>query len=288
MMTIEDRGTVVPRAKCFWATSTMALQVLPQCYSLLGPVMYSNVQGEAATQKKKTLLESENRQTGNQQIPGYKFCCTKKIPSATRQKSCRQRIFSCPVTWIKTSLLIPSYHSTEPRLFYASCSNLMFSDVCPLKKHWKLVAASRASGHRFPPNVSLKGFVFSKQSHGCQSHISEIMFLVVCSKRRIKSNKIRRCSQEKQQQCRWGLEQHHPTTYSYITIKKTYCYLFEFYSPHSMILHTRAQAPRLKLKDGDPGLSSFRPLAPAFDIFTWQEPRRSNFWWACTTLQRGV
>lgn len=56
--------------------------------------------------------------------------------------------------------------------------------------------------------------------------------------------------------------------------------------PHSVILHTRTQVPRLKLKDGDPGLSSFRPLAPAFDIFTWQEPRRSNFWWAW--LQRGV
>lgn len=127
--------------------------------------------------KKITVREREPA-NGNRQIPGFKFCYTKNIPSATRQKSCRQRNFSCPVTWMKTTLLIPSYHILIPPYKVwdpASCSNLLFSDVCPRKKYWELVAASRASGHRFSPNVALKGFVFSKQSHGCQSHISEIM-----------------------------------------------------------------------------------------------------------------
>ena len=132
--------------------------------------------------------------------------------------------------------VIPHFDSSKPRLPYgnpASCSNLMFSDVCPLKKYWKLVAASRASGHRFPPNVALKGFVFSKQSHGCQTHLWNYdWFLVVCSRRWMKNNKNRHRSQEQQQQCRWGLEQHPPTTC---------CYLFEFYSfPHIAWFSTRA------------------------------------------------
>lgn len=112
-------------------------------------------------------------------------------------------------------------------------------------------------------------------------------FLEVCSRRWMKSNKNRHRSQEQQQQNvgeGWSSVTQPPIVNPQKNLLLSLRILL--LPPHSVILHTHTQVPGLKLKDGDPGLSSFRPLAPAFDIFTWQEPRRSNFWWVL--LERGV
>ena len=213
--------------------STTMLQLVRTCY-----VFKCSTPG-CHPLKKMTVRERELA-NGNQQIPGYKFCYTKNIPSGTRQKSCRQRIFSCPVTWMKTTLLIPSYHifwfHQTTFALWEPCIMLKLNVLRCLPAKEILKAGSIIQGFRAPFSSKCgpeRLRVFQAKSWLSVTHLWNYdWFLVVCSRRWMKSNKNRHRSQEQQQQCRWGLEQHPPTTC---------CYLFDFYSfPHIAWFSTRA------------------------------------------------